>query len=246
MTVSCLRRRCPLVDHIDIDIDEGAGVDSGSATGDAVEALRTTRRSPRQASTNRWMRLLHVYISMASMLLVAFFAITGLTLNHPEWALGSTSTTTRQGSVPAGAITTVGGTTNVDYLAIAEYARDAFGVSGHVKDYGLTGEDGNIDFAGPGYSANVHFSAATGALTATVTQNDFLAVMNDVHKGRDTDTSWKWVIDVSAIILLLVTVTGMVIQVTQRKRRQASLVTAAVCSVLAVVLIWVAVRSGLG
>ncbi len=38
------------------------------------------------------LRWLHVYISMLSFLVILFFAITGVTLNHPEWTFGATET----------------------------------------------------------------------------------------------------------------------------------------------------------
>src|SRR6476659_6321321 len=89
-------------------------------------------RGRRTGQMNRWSRTFHVYVSMGCMLVVAFFAITGLTLNHPSWTLGSTSTTNHAGTVPAGAVSDG----NIDYLAISEYVRDTFGVTGHVTDYG--------------------------------------------------------------------------------------------------------------
>ena len=36
----------------------------------------------RIAKTSRW---LHIYGSMASLALVLFFAVTGITLNHQDW-----------------------------------------------------------------------------------------------------------------------------------------------------------------
>ena len=51
-------------------------------------SLRPTRRVSRQLySVLRW---LHVYVSMLSFRAILFFAITGITLNHPEWTLGLT------------------------------------------------------------------------------------------------------------------------------------------------------------
>ncbi len=201
-------------------------------------AALATRQPPRGQRAGRWMRLFHVYVSMGSMLVVAFFALTGLTLNHPDWSLGSTTTTTAHGTLPAGSVT---GRT-VDYLKISEYARDAFGITGHVKDYGVSGDTGTIDYAGPGSSASVMFSLGTSTVTATVTQNDLLAVLNDIHKGRDTNRSWSWVIDVSAVVLLVVTLTGIGIQLFQRKRRTSALVTAGVLAVVTLVLMYVATR----
>jgi hypothetical protein len=200
--------------------------------------LGAPRRGRRSAQTSRLMRTFHVYVSMICMLLVAFFAVTGLTLNHPTWSLGATSTTTKTGTVPAGAVTNGA----VDYLAISEYARDTFDISGHVTDYGVQGDEGHIDYAGPGYSATVTFSLTDSTLRASITQGDLLAILNDVHKGRDTDSSWGWVIDASAVLLLFVTVTGIGIQLFQRKRRRSALITAGLCSAVALVLIWVAIR----
>ena len=199
---------------------------------------RGTRTVRRSARTGRWMRTFHVYTSMISMLLVAFFALTGLTLNHPTWTLGSTTTTVDTGTVPAGAI--VG--SDVDELTISEYVRDEFGVTGHVVDHGVQGDSGYIDYAGPGYSASVTFSLTDGTLTTTVTQGDLLAIIGDVHKGRDTDGSWSWVIDAAAVLLLVVTVTGLGIQLLQRKRRRSALLTAGALSAITLLLLWVAMR----
>ena len=111
-----------------------------------------------------------------------------------------------------------------------------------MTDYGVEGSTGHIDYAGPGYSASVTFSLTTSILTSTATQSDLLAILNDVHKGRDTNGSWSWVIDASAGLLLLVTVTGIGIQVFQRKRRRSALITAGVLSGITLVLMWIAIH----
>ena len=52
--------------------------------------------------------------------------------------------------------------------------------------------------------------------------------MNDLHKGRDASSSWSWVIDASAILLVVVSLTGLGIQLFRRKRRTRALVVAGV------------------
>ena len=64
-------------------------------------------------------------------------------------------------------------------------------------------------------------------------------MLNDIHKGRDTTSSWSWVIDAAAIFLLVITVTGVAIQLLQRKRRRSGLITAGIASAAVLVLIWV-------
>ena len=54
--------------------------DNGASTGTGLRP-----RNRRVGQMNRWSRTFHVYVSMGCMLIVAFFALTGLTLNHPSW-----------------------------------------------------------------------------------------------------------------------------------------------------------------
>lgn len=66
--------------------------------------------------------------------------------------------------------------------------------------------------------------------------------MNDLHKGRDTNSSWKWLIDVVAGVLALISVSGLALQFFLRKRRVSGLTSAAVGAVVVLVMIWVATR----
>lgn len=200
----------------------------------AADAARRRRRS---ASTNRWMRWLHVYTSMVSFVVVFFFGLTGLTLNHPSWTLGdATDRTTHEGTLPTGYRT---GDT-VDFLVVSEHIRDQFGVNGEVSDHGLAGDEGTISYKAPGYAADLFFSVQTGDYRLIVEQQGFVGVMNDLHKGRDAPGSWKWVIDISALLLVLVSVTGLGIQLFQRKRRTRALIVAVGGLVLAVLTAYLA------
>ena len=149
----------------------------------------------RSATTNRWMRWLHAYTSMISLVVVLFFGVTGLTLNHPTWTLGDAiDRSVDEGTLPGGYRT-----------------------------------DGGVDF-----------SVETGEYELTVEQQGFVGVMNDLHKGRDAPGSWKWIIDISAGLLVLVAVTGLGIQLFQRKRRTRALVFAGVGLVLTILFVCIA------
>ena len=185
------------------------------------------------------MRTVHVYVSMVSMLIVAFVAFTGLTLNHPTWSLGSTTTDISGGTVPHRR----DGPRTASTTSRSPSTPEARSVSRATSPTtAREGDVGTIDFAGPGYSASVRFSLTDHTLTTTITESDLLAILDDVHKGHDTDRSWSWVIDASAILLLLVTLTGIGIQVLQRKRRRSALWTTGALSALTVGLVWVAIR----
>lgn len=184
-------------------------------------------------TTHRWARLVHVYTSMVALLVVLFFGLTGLTLNHPNWTFGDeTSTTSESGTFPFE--TTSNGA--VDFLSMAEFVRSEYDVKGTVDSYQATDTEGSISFKDPGYSADLFFSVEDGTYDITIEQQGFLAVMNDLHKGRNSGSTWAWLIDVSAIFLVVISVTGLAMQFFLRKRRRSALVTAAVGAVVVVVL----------
>jgi hypothetical protein len=47
--------------------------------------------------------------------------------------------------------------------------------------------------------------------------------MNDLHKGRHTGEYWSWLIDISAVFMLLFSFTGLIILFQQLKRRGTGL-----------------------
>ena len=222
---------------LDPDLDPDLDQDLDPETDDSVVTGVASRTPKRFRTTANWTRWLHVYTSMISLLVVLFFGITGITLNHPSWTFGDDADTTEYaGTLPDG--WNDGGT--VDFLAVSEFARNEFGVHGEIGDYGTSGTQGSITYKAAGYAADLFFDTDTGEYTLTVSELGWVAVMNDVHKGRDTSSSWTWAIDLSAVLLVLVAVTGLGIQIFQKKRRRRALAFAAAFTVLSVVWIVIA------
>ena len=46
-----------------------------------------------------------------------------------------------------------------------------------------------------------------------------MGFVNDLHKGRDTGKTWLWVIDVSAILMVLISITGLFLLFFLKKKR---------------------------
>ena len=178
---------------------------------------------------------MHVYTSMICLLLVLFFSITGLTLNHPSWTLGgSGSRQSLAGTLP----TDFKSGETVDWLRVAEFLRASHGLRGEVSDHGENAGEGTISFRAPGYGADGFFEVAEGSYELTVTSQGMLAVFNDLHKGRDTTSSWGWLIDLSAIFLVVISLTGLTLQFFLRKRRRSALTVAGVGIVLFAAVAW--------
>ncbi len=211
------------------------GEDQGALEERARALHERSRPSRLSKRTHFWMRWVHVYTSMFALLVVLFFGITGLTLNHPSWTFGDDPTSeTFTGTLPGSVV--VGG--EVELLAVSEFIRSAHDVSGEVTDFSAADGEGTIAYKAPGYGADLFFDLTTLEYSINIRQLGFVGVMNDIHKGRNANSSWRWAIDVSAVLLIVVAVTGLTIQFFMRKRRTSALSLAVAGTLLAVALIW--------
>ncbi len=187
-----------------------------------------------------WVRWIHVYTSMLALILMLFFGVTGVTLNHPDWSISDSERLTDSTGIlpPERLLGSVEGTEVL--IAVSEYARSDLGVSGEVVDFGLEQPDGFINYRSPGYAADLFFDAATGDYQLTTRQQGFVGVMNALHAGRDAGSGWKLVIDVSGILLTVIAVTGIAIQLFMRKRRRSALTVMFAGALLTILLILIA------
>lgn len=172
---------------------------------DAVpDGKRPHRRRPLRLRVHAVVRWLHVYTSMVSLVVVLFFAATGVTLNHPDW-LASERTEDVQGTLPAGWKTANG----IDWLLVAEHLRATQGVHGTVADRTADDRQAALTFRAPGYSADAFIDLANGSYRLTTAYQGAIGVINDLHRGRDSGSAWAWLIDVAGIFLVLLSLTGL-------------------------------------
>jgi len=167
---------------------------------------------------SRW---LHIYLSMASFGILFFFAITGLTLNHADWFAKQQHTNLVRGTLDHKYLTK-----QVAKLEVVEYLRTTHAIHGAVKDFRIEDADCAIAFKGPGYAADVLIDRATGRYELTETRMGFVALLNDLHKGRDTGAAWAWMIDLSAVLMTLVALTGLLLIFFLQKKRLSGLIVA--------------------
>jgi hypothetical protein len=169
---------------------------------------------------SRW---LHIYLSMASFAILFFFAVTGLTLNHAEWFANQQHTVQVRGMLDSKYLSG-----NVAKLEVVENLRNKHGIHGAVKDFRVEDTDCSVAFKGPGYAADVFIDRASGRYELTETRMGLFGVLNDLHKGRDSGKAWGVLIDGSAVLMTLVSFTGLaLIFFLQRKRLSGLLVAGA-------------------
>ena len=205
----------------------------------SAKVEKSKRERPFRLKFHSWARWLHTYLSLFTLLLVLFFSVTGITLNHPDWVFGTEQTKVDY----SGQLTPewVKGE-EPNWLKISDSVRKAHGIRGEVSDQYADEYEGSITYKGPGYSADVFFNREDGSYTASVNTTGAIAVLNDLHKGRDSGGMWKWVIDLSAGFLVLVSVTGVIMLFYLKKIKAKGLWTIAGGVVVTMVLMWLAVN----
>ena len=182
-----------------------------------------------------WGLLVHIYVSMAGFTLVLLFAITGLTLNHQDFGLSNPDITTKTISLPAELLE------SPDQAAVSSYLQETLGVRSPVTDYREDESEIQVIFAAPGKRTlvTINRSERTGEVEAE--NRGILGRLDDLHKGFDAGTAWYWIIDFSAILLTVSSLTGMVTLFSLRTRRKSGFIVGAigVVTVVAVYLVCV-------
>lgn len=169
--------------------------------------------------TARYSRWLHIYLSMFSFVIVLFFSVTGITLNHLEWFDETVERESKvNGNIPANWIHTTD-TSQIKKLEIVELLRKQYGIKGYVSDFMIQEDQCLVSFRGPGYSADAFINRSDGAMQLTELKLGAVAIFNDLHKGRDSGNAWRWVIDLSAVFLILVSLSGLIMLFFLKKKR---------------------------
>jgi len=187
---------------------------------------------PQERKPGRWLtrlvRWLHIYISMLGFLALLFFAVTGITLNHPDWFCAEEQAREMQGTIDFGG--------EVDKDVIVKTLRDRHAVGGAVKEFTADEYQCIVTFKGPGYSADAFIDRGTGNYSLTESRLGSVAILNDLHKGRDSGIAWSWIVDISAVIMTISSITGLVLLLSVKRRRRAGLVAAALGSALTILI----------
>jgi hypothetical protein len=175
---------------------------------------------------------------MFSFAMLLFFAVTGFTLNHQEWLNGQMRTDQYKGSLDPKWMKTANAD-GVAKLEILEHLRTVHRITGVLSDFRVEDSQCQVSFKGPGYSADTLIDRATGNYEVTENRMGVFALLNDLHKGRDTGRPWATIIDISAILMILVSATGLTLIFFLFKRRSSGLLVLAAGALLCYLVYWI-------
>ena len=163
-----------------------------------------------------WLKQLHSWhwisagLSLACMIL---FAITGITLNHAAQIKAEPVVTEQTATLPAPLLARLAQmpeeTTDPVPDAVARWASDALKVSVAGKPTETTLDEVYVALPMPGGDGWITIDRATGEAVKEVTNQGWIAYVNDLHKGRNTGPVWYWFIDVFAVACVVFALTGL-------------------------------------
>ncbi|HSI37297.1 MAG: PepSY-associated TM helix domain-containing protein [Phycisphaerae bacterium] len=164
-----------------------------------------------------WSRTLHIYLTMLALAAMLFFAVTGFTAHHEDW-FGATDA--KEGGAVTGTVPAELLASGSD-LALIDYVRKTYGAAGSGINFNEQADDITIAYKRPGAEWTATIRKPGGEMTLTKNQWNAVAVINDLHRGRNgTGPAWGWVIDVSAGLIVLACATGVVLWLALPKRRK--------------------------
>lgn len=198
-----------------------------------VEPIKSRTPRPLRWRVYTTLSWLHVYISMFSLLVILFFALTGISLNHPDWTFGDGETFLEYtGSLPDG----WRNGDEVDWLVVVEHLRAQHGVRGQLAEYRADDLDGTLSFRAPGYSADAFFDSESGDYELAVMRLGAVGILDELHRAQDGSPTWRALVDIAGVFLAVLAVTGLGLLLYLRKYRRKGIITLAVGTVVSVIL----------
>ncbi|THD63444.1 PepSY-associated TM helix domain-containing protein [Phenylobacterium sp.] len=177
-----------------------------------------------RGSVFRLCRMLHAYLSAFAFIALFFFSATGILLNHPEWfenyqpvekpvafALSPAELAAAKASKDPG-------------RALAERAAAKAPLAGAYASADMAGPQALVRLEGPKGSTDLTIDLTTGAATGKVSRANLLAIIQDLHRGKNSGVPWRFVIDVTAYVVLALSLIGYVLFFSLRFRLRTSLV----------------------
>jgi uncharacterized protein len=176
-----------------------------------------------------WLKQLHTWHWMSSaisLIGLLLFAITGFTLNHAADIEGAPKSAERAAQLPPALFAQVKADDAPDSrkpipAPVAKFIEsqvklDAAGVA--------EWSAGEIYLAKPrpGGDGWISIDRDTGAVTSETTSRGWIAYLNDLHKGRNAGTAWKWFIDIFVFACIVFTLTGLVLLWMHSKHRKST------------------------
>ena len=179
------------------------------------------------SKSQRWMRPVHAYSSMLMLLIMLFFTVSGLTLNNRHWVPSPPAPL--EGEIEL----------HPDFVAFFQQQPvDHSGAEplwqilrnelrlpdGELSaDWSASEQLLTLDVRRPGGYTLIEILPEEDLIWYEHQTFGWMAVINDLHMGRYSGELWSWFIDLSAIVMLVFTLSGFWLVLFHPRRRNPTL-----------------------
>lgn len=173
-----------------------------------------------------FMRLAHWVLGAFLLLVLSFFAFTGLVMNH-GWFKDEPTKKQWSGEIPAAlALPTLSDDPNGP---VPPLSKDLTAwLAGH-SDYPLNSYQMKVEYPeiileykGPASEASLVIDSESRTVEYQSQREGLITFMNNLHKGRHVPTLWLRFMDVVAVLTLVVTLSGLVLLIYYRRGRAST------------------------
>lgn len=172
---------------------------------------------------------------------MAMFAITGITLNHAADIPGQHQVVTFEEPLTAQLLTPLQQLPEGDVVLpvnLRDYLQEQHGITIAADQRGQwDGIEFYLAMARPGGDAWLAIDTELQSFIYEGTDRGWIAYFNDLHKGRDTGTAWRWFLDIFSVACLVFCITGLQLLLKQSQHRAMTWPVTALGVVIPVVLL---------
>lgn len=197
-----------------------------------------------------WARRLHIYVSMAVLGLMLFFAVTGITLNRPELFVAAQAKTSEWRVTIPHHLLFVESKVAINEPELRQFLAQHTPIRGQMSrldiyldsDNGVLQEgEASASFTAPGYSAALFIDLVSREAELDISDYGWVAKFNDLHKGRHSGEWWKWVIDVSSLLMLVFILSGLALLLPKKSTLRYAIRWCSFGTLITFVIYWLAV-----
>ncbi|MBX3483656.1 PepSY-associated TM helix domain-containing protein [Phenylobacterium sp.] len=192
-------------------------------------ARKTAKGGSWKGELYRQSRAWHGYLSAFAFLALIFFSVTGLLLNHPEWTADLKDQPEHEARLqftPA-EIAAVNAAKEPPRALAAAVAKKT-PVLGEFQSGEIIDGEAQLRLEGVKGATDILGDLTSGEVEVTTKASNLLTTLNDLHRGKNAGAAWKAVIDISAIVVIALSVIGYVLFFSLRFRLRTSLILTAV------------------
>ena len=169
------------------------------------------------------MRKVHIYSALPVLLLMLFFATTGILLNHPDWEMGEVDNKVSEISLPEWAAEMPNWPENYGShgLVLLQWLDKAYDIRG--VDFAIEWDEFDqlliINLTGPNGAKVIEVLIDDKLIAVDSRDLSTIAMLNNLHRAKHVSGFWRAISDISAVCMLLFCVSGFWLVVVNRLER---------------------------